>query len=160
MEANNNLPIKVAAVLPNAIDAGEIVFYQPDNSINLEVRIAQETVWLSQSQMAELFGTQRQAITKHLKNIFDTGELVRESTSSILELLRKEGSRIVKRQVELFNLDVIIYFGGLSRSNCSWTSTNITASIRLLRLINSTRRTTVSFSSTMKYTTSVLPSKI
>jgi len=160
MEANNNLPIKVAAVLPNAIDAGEIVFYQPDNSINLEVRIAQETVWLSQSQMAELFGTQRQAITKHLKNIFDTGELVRESTSSILELLRKEGSRIVKRQVELFNLDVIIYFGGLSRSNCSGTSTNITASIRLLRLINSTRRTTVSFSSTMKYTTSVLPSKI
>lgn len=111
MEANNNLPIKVAAVLPNAIDAGEIVFYQPDNSINLEVRIAQETVWLSQSQMAELFGTQRQAITKHLKNIFDTGELVRESTSSILELLRKEGSRIVKRQVELFNLDVIISVG-------------------------------------------------
>lgn len=111
MEANNNLPIKVAAVLPNAIDAGEIVFYQPDNSINLEVRIAQETVWLSQSQMAELFGTQRQAITKHLKHIFDTGELVRESTSSILELLRKEGSRIVKRQVELFNLDVIISVG-------------------------------------------------
>ena len=111
MEANNNLPIKVAAVLPNAIDAGEIVFYQPDNSINLEVRIAQETVWLSQSQMAELFGTQRQAITKHLKNIFDTGELVRESTSSILELLQKEGSRIVKRQVELFNLDVIISVG-------------------------------------------------
>ena len=111
MEANNNLPIKVAAVLPNAIDAGEIVFYQPDNSINLEVRIAQETVWLSQSQMAELFGTQRQAITKHLKNIFDTGELVRESTSSILELLRKEGPRIVKRQVELFNLDVIISVG-------------------------------------------------
>ncbi len=87
------------------------MFYQPDNSINLEVRIAQETVWLSQSQMAELFGTQRQAITKHLKNIFDTGELVRESTSSILELLRKEGSRIVKRQVELFNLDVIISVG-------------------------------------------------
>ena len=111
MEANNNRPIKVAAVLPNAIDAGEIVFYQPDNSINLEVRIAQETVWLSQSQMAELFGTQRQAITKHLKNIFDTGELVRESTSSILELLRKEGPRIVKRQVELFNLDVIISVG-------------------------------------------------
>lgn len=111
MEANNNLPIKVTTVLPNAIDAGEIVFYQPDNSINLEVRIAQETVWLSQSQMAELFGTQRQAITKHLKNIFDTGELVRESTSSILELLRKEGSRIVKRQVELFNLDVIISVG-------------------------------------------------
>lgn len=90
---------------------GEVVFYQPDDNINLEVRLSEETVWLSQQQMAELFGTQRQAITKHLKNIFDTDELDRKSTSSILELVRKEGSRMVKRSVELFNLDVIVSVG-------------------------------------------------
>ena len=90
---------------------GEIILYQPNQDIRLEVRIAEETVWLSQAQMAELFGTQRQAITKHLKNIFDSKELIRDSTSSILELLRKEGNRYVKRQVELFNLDVIISVG-------------------------------------------------
>lgn len=90
---------------------GEIILYQPNQDIRLEVRIAEETVWLSQAQMAELFGTQRQAITKHLKNIFDTKELIRDSTSSVLELLRKEGNRYVKRQVELFNLDVIISVG-------------------------------------------------
>lgn len=90
---------------------GEIVLYQPDKSIRLEVRLADETVWLSQAQMAELFGTQRQAITKHLKNIFEVKELDRSATSSILELVQKEGKRFVKRTVELFNLDVIISIG-------------------------------------------------
>ena len=70
-----------------------------------------ETVWLTQSQMAELFGTQRQAITKHLKNIFESHELEKTATSSILELLQKEGMRMVRRQVELYNLDVIISVG-------------------------------------------------
>ena len=70
-----------------------------------------ETVWLSQAQMAELFGTQRQAITKHLKNIFESHELDKTATSSILELLQKEGMRMVRRQVELYNLDVIISVG-------------------------------------------------
>ena len=90
---------------------GEIVLYQPNNDIRLEVRIAEESVWLSQAQMAVLFGTRRQAITKHLKTIFDTKELERYSTSSILELLQKEGNRMVKRQVEFYNLDVIISVG-------------------------------------------------
>ena len=90
---------------------GEIILYQPNNDIRLEVRISEETVWLSQNQMAVLFGTQRQAITKHLKNIFETNELERVTTSSILELVQKEGNRMVKRQIELFNLDVIISVG-------------------------------------------------
>ena len=89
----------------------EIVLYQPDETIKLEVRLENETVWLTQQQMAELFGTQRQAITKHLKTIFDSEELERGSSSSILELLQKEGSRMVRRKVELFNLDVIISVG-------------------------------------------------
>ena len=66
--------------------------YQPDETIRLEVRMDGETVWLSQAQMAELFGTKRQAITKHLQNIYDCEELKREATSSILELVRKEGN--------------------------------------------------------------------
>ena len=89
----------------------EIVLYQPDEEIKIEVRLDEDTVWLTQSQMAELFGTQRQAITKHLKNIFESAELERATTSSILELLQKEGSRMIKRKVELFNLDVIISVG-------------------------------------------------
>ena len=68
----------------------EIVLYQPDDTIQLEVRLQDETVWLNQQQMAELFGTQRQAITKHLKNIFESGELDRPATCSILELVQKE----------------------------------------------------------------------
>ena len=89
----------------------EIILYQPDSTIQLEVRLQDETVWLTQQQMAELFGTLRQAITKHLKNIFDSGELQRESTCSILELVQKEGNRMVRRSIEIYNLDVIISVG-------------------------------------------------
>ena len=89
----------------------EIVLYQPDETVRLEVRIENETVWLNQAQMAVLFGTKRQAITKHIKNIFDCGELKKEATCSILELVRLEGSRNVTRQIEFYNLDVIISVG-------------------------------------------------
>ena len=97
----------------NNIDSntGEIVMYQPDETIRLEVRMEGETVWLSQAQMAELFGTKRQAITKHLQNIYESDELKKEATSSILELVRKEGNRTVKRKVEFCNLDAIISVG-------------------------------------------------
>ena len=72
---------------------GEIIMYQPDETVRLEVRVENETVWLSQQQMADLFGTGRQAITKHLQNIYECKELEKEATSSILELVRKEGTR-------------------------------------------------------------------
>lgn len=78
----------------------EIVLYQPDATIQLEVRLQDETVWLNQQQMADLFGTQRQAITKHLKNIFECGELDRQATCSILELVQKEGNRMDRRHVD------------------------------------------------------------
>lgn len=52
------------------MEQGEIILYQPDETVKLEVRMENETVWLTQAQIAELFGTGRQAITKHLKNIF------------------------------------------------------------------------------------------
>ena len=59
----------------NEEKTGEIVLYQPEGEVKLEVRVENETVWLTQAQMAEQFGVQRQAITKHIKNIFETQEL-------------------------------------------------------------------------------------
>lgn len=89
----------------------EIVKYNITTDTHIEVRVFNDTVWLSQSQMAELFGTKRQAITKHLKQIFNSKELSKEATCSILELVQKEGNRQVSRQIEHFNLDVIISVG-------------------------------------------------
>ena len=98
-------------MINNESTKGEIVMYQPDKTIRLEVRMEGETVWLSQAQMAELFGTGRQAITKHLQNIYECEELEKDATSSILELVRKEGKRNVKRKIEFYNLDAIISVG-------------------------------------------------
>ena len=67
--------------------------------------------WLTQAQMAELFDVQRQAITKHIRSIIETQELEEKATSSILELVQKEGQRSVKRMVTLYNLDMIISVG-------------------------------------------------
>ena len=62
--------------------ANEIVLYQPNETIQLEARLQDETVWLTQQQMGELFGVNRQAITKHLKNIYETSELDESSRGS------------------------------------------------------------------------------
>ena len=80
---------------------GEIIMYQPDETIRQEVRVENESVWFNQAQMTEMFGTGRQAITKHLQNIYECEELKKETTSSILELVRQEGKRKVKRNNEM-----------------------------------------------------------
>ena len=87
---------------------GEIILYQPDESVRMEVRIEDETVWLTQAQIAELFETKRQAITKHLKNIFQSGELNENSVCSILELTASDGKSY---KTKTFNLDAIISVG-------------------------------------------------
>lgn len=86
----------------------EIIVYQPQSTLRLEVRIQDETVWLTQAQIAELFGTRRQAITKHLQNIFKSGELNESSVSSILELTASDGKNYVTK---IYNLDAIISVG-------------------------------------------------
>ena len=88
---------------------GEIVMYQPDETIRLEVRVESETVWLSQAQMAELFGTKRPAITKHLNNIYKCEELLEESTCSILEHMGNDGKQLYS--TKYYNLDAIISVG-------------------------------------------------
>ena len=87
----------------------EIVMYQPDETIRLEVRVESETVWLSQAQMAELFGTKRPAITKHLNNIYKCEELLEESTCSILEHMGNDGKQLYS--TKYYNLDAIISVG-------------------------------------------------
>ena len=67
----------------------EIILYQPDRSISLEVRVENETIWLTQKQMAQLYGTAVPAISKHIKNIFDSGELQAEATVSKMEIVQK-----------------------------------------------------------------------
>ena len=70
---------------------GEIVLYQPNEEIKLEVRLEQETIWLTQQQIADLFGVKQPAISKHLKNIFSSGELQESSVYSILEYTASDG---------------------------------------------------------------------
>ena len=87
---------------------GEIVMYQPDETIRLEVRVENETVWLTQQQMADLFNATKQNVSLHINNIYDEGELEREATVKDYLTVRKEGKRTVHRHVNLYNLDVII----------------------------------------------------
>jgi hypothetical protein len=88
---------------------GEIVLYQmPNGSANLDVRLENETVWLSQRQIAELFGTKRPAITKRLGNIFNSKELDESSVSSKMELTAEDGKNY---QIKFYNLDAIIFVG-------------------------------------------------
>jgi hypothetical protein len=90
---------------------GEIVMYQPDETIRLEVRMGEETVWLTQQQMAELFDTDRSSITKHINNIYETEELTEKPTCAKIAQVRKEGKRMVKRHLVYYNLDMIISVG-------------------------------------------------
>ena len=90
---------------------GEIVMYQPDETIRLEVRMDNETVWLTQAQMAELFQTDRTSIVRHVNNIYKTGELEQESTCAKIAQVQIEGKRTIKRMILYFNLDMIISVG-------------------------------------------------
>jgi len=99
----------IVAIAPQlAVNKGEIVLYQPDSSLILEVRLEYETVWLSQAQIAQLFGTKRPAITKHLSNIFNSGELLENSVCSILEHTANDGKTY---STKFYNLDAIISVG-------------------------------------------------
>ncbi|HNW16309.1 MAG TPA: RhuM family protein, partial [bacterium] len=90
----------------------QIIIYQPEVGLSsLEVRLENETVWLTQNQMAELFEKDRSTITEHIINIYEEGELDENSTRGNFPLVRIEGGRKVSRKVDFFNLDVIISVG-------------------------------------------------
>ncbi|MDP8209766.1 MAG: virulence RhuM family protein [Candidatus Electryonea clarkiae] len=98
--------------LLKGVDKSDFLLYKsPDGEIKVEVFLWNETIWLTQKRMGELFGVKVPAISKHLNNIYAERELVRLSTVSILETVREEGDRKVKRNVEYYNLDAIIAVG-------------------------------------------------
>jgi hypothetical protein len=88
-----------------------IIYNAPDKKIKVDVILFKETVWLTQKKMSKLFGVGISAISKHLDNIYNEGELEKDSTISILETVQKEGNRKVKRNLEFYNLDAIIAVG-------------------------------------------------
>jgi hypothetical protein len=94
------------------MNTGEILIYQnTEGNIKIDVRLEEETVWLTQDQMATLFGKGRSTITEHIGNIYEEGELEQNSTSRKFRLVRKEGTREVEREIDYYNLDVIISVG-------------------------------------------------
>ena len=88
-----------------------ILYSSPDGNVRVEVIYSGETFWLTQKRMSELFGVEVPAISKHLANIYESGELLENSTISILETVQKEGSRNVTRSMEYYNLDAVIAVG-------------------------------------------------
>ena len=88
-----------------------IIYTTEDGSTNLQVKMENETVWLTQSQMAELFQTDRTSIVRHINNIYKIEELNRESTCAKIAQVQMEGNRKVARQIPYFNLDMIISVG-------------------------------------------------
>jgi hypothetical protein len=90
----------------------EIIIYQnPDGNIKIDVRLEEETVWLTQAQLCELFQKSKATISEHIKNVFDEGELDAGATVRKFRTVQKEGSRMVEREIEHYNLDVIISVG-------------------------------------------------
>lgn len=88
-----------------------VIYQSPDGSLATEVRLEGETAWLSQKQMAELFNKDVRTINEHVINAFDEGELTREATIRNFRIVRQEGQRQVEREIEHYNLDVIISVG-------------------------------------------------
>ena len=82
-----------------------------DGEIEIETTMENETVWITQKQMCELFGTAKSTVSEHLKNIFESGELDRNSTVRKFRIVKMEGNRKVSRHIEYYNLDVIISVG-------------------------------------------------
>lgn len=88
-----------------------LLYTAPNGAVKVEVLLANETLWLTQKRMAELFGVGVPAVSKHLDNIYESGELQREATVSVLETVQQEGARQVTRKLEYFNLDAVISVG-------------------------------------------------
>lgn len=98
--------------VPGAPVGSEFLLYQTeDGQSRIEVRMAGETVWLSLQQMADLFGRDKSVISRHIRNVFEEGELLREATVADFATVQPEGGRQVERVIEFYNLDVIISVG-------------------------------------------------
>ena len=91
---------------------GEMIIYQTEDGLTkIDVNMQDETVWLTQQQMADLFQTSRTNVVEHIKHIYDEGELDENSTCRKFRQVRKEGNREVTREMPFYNLDMIISLG-------------------------------------------------
>lgn len=91
---------------------GEVAVYQsPDGEVRVDVRLEQETAWLSLDQLAALFGRHKSVISRHLHKVFASGELERAATVAFFATVQREGGREVTRSIEAFNLDAILSVG-------------------------------------------------
>ena len=88
-----------------------LIYSTPEENVRINVVVKDENIWVTQKAMAELFGVKVPAISKHLKNIFEEGELQQKSTISKMEIVQSEGTRNIKRLVDFYNLDAIISVG-------------------------------------------------
>ena len=101
----------MADIVPQG-PGGEFLLYQAeDGQTRIECRFQGETVWLTQQQMAELFGVDKSGVSRHLKNIYESGELSQEATVAKFATVQTEGNRKIKRNLTYYNLDVIISVG-------------------------------------------------
>ena len=93
-------------------DHAQVVLYQTsDGKVTVNVMFAQDNFWMTQRAMADLFGVKIPAVNKHLKNIYASGELVKEATISKMEIAQMEGGRKISRETEFYNLDAVIAVG-------------------------------------------------
>jgi prophage maintenance system killer protein len=92
-------------------DSQVVIYKAQDGSMSLEVKLRGETVWLSLNQMADLFERDKSVISRHLRNVYATGELERKSTVAFFATVQSEGGRRVERRVEFYNLDAILSVG-------------------------------------------------
>ena len=104
-------PHATAAPITPAEQGDLLIYEAEDGTVHLEVRLHNETLWLTQSDMAQLFQCSADNISLHLKNIFDEGELSREATTEESSVVRQEGSRQVRRTRTFYNLDAVISVG-------------------------------------------------
>lgn len=112
-------------------NSSNIIIYQTEDGLTkINVQIENETVWLSQQQMAELFQSSRTNVVEHIKHIYEEGELIEESTCRNFRQVRLEGNREVNREIPLYNLDMIISLGYRIKSSIA-TNFRIWATQRL-----------------------------
>jgi len=108
MSDDENEPVH----LVEDIETGDrFLVYGTDKGLRLDIRYEGETLWMTQAQIAQLFGVDRSVITKHISNVYAEGELDAEATSAKIAQVRQEGSRKVERQIEHYNLDTVISVG-------------------------------------------------
>ena len=89
----------------------QIVVYQPDDTLRLDVRLENETVWLTQARLGILFGVDRTVVNRHIRNIYRSGELEETATCARIAQVQNEGTRRITRVISYYNLDIIIAVG-------------------------------------------------